>query len=384
VQIKEFWSAPVKFWLALRAVTVVVATLAFLYENANKIFGINQVLSGPWYRYDTFYYVQIVTHGYQSGAITSGFHPLYPWLSKLPYLILGKPILSLMLISSLAGLLLTIAFYQLALKDVAPEQARVATMLFLCWPVAVSLFVPYTEALFLLLAVISIRAARDHKPWLAAIVAAFACLTRQHGLFLALPLAWEILETANYKWQNLRRSWTNILSLCLIPLAYGLWIAYRAIAISDLNPDFSSPQRFIYSVMISSSAYQVFATQEFLPPWVALGRAITTLYRGNVHWSAYADAFFALLFIGVLVIAWRNLRASYRIYCLAIVLVSLSYYTGSLNPYTSLPRHMFVAFPVFIGFAARYKFHRPGFVLAVLSICQQLVLCWFVWQIWVL
>ena len=385
MQIRELWSAPVKCWLALRATTIVVATLAFLFENKEKISSVTQVLAAPWYRYDTWYYIQIVTHGYQSGDITSGFHPLYPWLSRLIYFVLGKPVLSLLLVSSLAGLILTIVFYHLALKDLSPRQARQASILFLTWPAALSLFVPYTESLFLCLAVSSLLASRLQKYWLAATAAALACLTRQQGLFLVLPLTWEILGSGENRWQSLKKNWSAILSLSLVPLAYVLWIAYRAIALNDLKPDFSSPQKFIFSAMISPSHYEVFKTQEFLLPWVAIGRAATALYRGNVNWSAYGDAFFGTLFLAIFVLSWRTLRPSYRIYSLAIVLLSLSYHTGMLvNPYTSLPRHMFLAFPVFIGFAARYNFRRPTFVFAILAICQHLFLSYFVWQSWVL
>jgi hypothetical protein len=79
------------------------------------------------------------------------------------------------------------------------------------------------------------------------------------------------------------------------------------------------------------------------------------------------------------------LRLSYRLYVLAILLVALSYHTGSqINPYISLPRHMLPACLIFIGVALRYKFQRPKFIILMLAICQALYLCCFVWESWVL
>jgi hypothetical protein len=84
----------------------------------------------------------------------------------------------------------------------------------------------------------------------------------------------------------------------------------------------------------------------------------------------------------MLVFGWRRLRSSYKAYSLIAVLIALSLKTGM--PYTSLPRHLLAAVPVFIGVAATYKFRRLNFVLLILAIMQALMLCCFVWQTWVL
>jgi hypothetical protein len=43
------------------------------------------------------------------------------------------------------------------------------------------------------------------------------------------------------------------------------------------------------------------------------------------------------------------------LYALAIVLVSFGYYTGPLYPYMGLPRHLLLAFPVFIGLGPVFR-----------------------------
>lgn len=378
--------APVFLWLNLRALTVLTAILAYVYDSggwAGK--SLRVLLTEPWYRYDTFYYLRIVSAGYQAGDVTSGFHPLYPWLSTLAAAVVRSPLAGLMLVSTIAGFCLTIVLYRLARFDLDHDKAWTATALLLCWPATIAIFVPYTEALYLLLSVSCFLAARKRQFLLAGLIGGLAALTRQHGILLTLPIAWEFWEASDRKLKTLVRNWKAWVAPALVPLGYGVWIVYRAVAISDVRPDFSSPQRFIYSVMVSPTAYQIFSDQQFLPPWQAMWKALVMYWRGGLHFSAYGDAFLAGTFLIAFVFSWRFLRPSYKIYSVAVVLIALSLHTGvSINPYISLPRHLLPAFPVFIGIAAAYRFKRLWFILGVLLVCQMLFLCCFVWQTWVL
>ena len=187
--------APLSLWLILRLISLVAASLALLYQSSNRTtssFG--AILLSPWESYDTQYYVRIVRFGYQASEITSGFHPLYLWISKILNVLVQNPIISLLIVSSVCGFLLTIAYYRLALVDHAPDTASTASKLFLCWPTTIAIFAPYTEALFLLLVVCCLFAAVNRRYWLAGIAGGLASLTRQSGIFLCLPLAWEIWE----------------------------------------------------------------------------------------------------------------------------------------------------------------------------------------------
>jgi hypothetical protein len=92
------------------------------------------------------------------------------------------------------------------------------------------------------------------------------------------------------------------------------------------------------------------------------------------------DLTLAAVFLVLLGLAWRGMRASYRIYVLAIVLVSLGYYTGPFYPYMGLPRHLLLAFPVLIGLAPRFRrpwlrlFALAGGVLGMLFLLLQYVI----------
>jgi len=371
-------------WLVLRVVSLVVAPLAFYFRPpGSRIMAVTSLkgfLLGPWFAWDVRYYVEIVRNGYQPGSPTANLHPLYPWISALLAAVIREPLLSLLLVSSIAGVLLIIGFYRLAKLDCNDQQAWQATALLLCWPASLALFLPYTEALFLLLSVYCLFAARHQRFWLAGLAGALATLTRQQGLFLVLPLAWEIWEASGRQWSSAVR---KCLSLLLVPAAYALWVVYRAVAINDVHPDFSSIQSFLHTVMISPSSYEITEKHAFLPPWLTIWRGLGAFWRHEVSPYAFIDLALGIGFIALLVLSWRYLRMSYRVYCLAIVLVSLSFYAADENPFLALPRHLVLAFPVFIGLAARYQIRRFPFLLFLLAECQMGLLVCFVWMRWV-
>ena len=74
---------------------------------------------------------------------------------------------------------------------------------------------------------------------------------------------------------------------------------------------------------------------------------------------------------------------SYRVYCVAILLVSLSFYAGDIDPFLALPRHLLLAFLVFIGLAARYRLRVFPLLLIFLVIAQMGLLRYCVWGWWV-
>jgi hypothetical protein len=85
------------------------------------------------------------------------------------------------------------------------------------------------------------------------------------------------------------------------------------------------------------------------------------LYLGFVKlWQAHnvptiTDLALGATMIVLTVLSWPKLRNSYRIYVLIILIVSFGYHTGMevSSPYMGLPRHLLLAFPVFIGLAPR-------------------------------
>jgi 4-amino-4-deoxy-L-arabinose transferase-like glycosyltransferase len=371
---------PLKLWAFLRLLTIVVAALAFAYhrpppERLEEQTPIpdrmaERMFIAPWYSHDAVWYVKIYQQGYRAEDGTANFHPLYPlW--------------ALQLVSSAAGALLVVAFWRLARLDLSEEKARAATLLLLCWPVTLVIFAPYTEALWLLLAVLCFYYGRRGRWWIAGALGGLASLTRQQGLFLVVPLAWEMWEAAGRDWRRLLSCWKDWAALALVPLGYVSWVVARALLVRDFEPRFGSLHDFIYSVMISPDSGKVVKGQAFLLPWEAMGRAASHLWNGG-HASAWLDVLLGAAFLFMLAVGWGRVRASYRIFSVIIALVSLSYYTGEESPYMGLPRHLLLAFPVFIGFASMYEFKKPLLLGTAGVACQALLICAYVWRSWVL
>ena len=343
------------FWLAvlspLRPLTALEESVALWPPGESVALWLERVLLAPWDRWDTAYYVSIVLHGYRAGDGTAQFHPLFPWLAR-PFLALtGNPLLGLLLVSSLAALGVIIAYSRLAALDLPPAGVRTSLLIFLFFPPAFILFAPYTESLFLLWSILCIYWARRRSWWLAGGAGALATLTRQQGLFLLVPLLWELWEAAERNPQRLLKGWRAGLPLSLIPAGLSGWILFRALALSDVRPDLSSFQGLIYSVVISPDASKVVPRQAFLWPWESLRIALVQIWQSFQH-GPMIDLVLAGLFVGFFVAGWRVLRPTYRLYCLVIVLASFSYHTGPFYPYMGLPRHLLLAFPVFIGLGA--------------------------------
>ena len=179
---------------------------------------LDRVLVRPWQRWDTEYYLNIAERGYRLDDGSTQFHPLYPWMGRVFGDVLGgNMLLGLLAASSVCGLLFLMGFERLARLDLSPGTSRRAAVYLLHAPLAFVLFAPYTEALFLLSSVIVFLMARRRAWWMAGTAAGLAALTRQQGIFLLIPLAWELWEWSGRDWRKVLGNWRSAMSLALAP-----------------------------------------------------------------------------------------------------------------------------------------------------------------------
>jgi hypothetical protein len=332
----------------VRPITTLEQTVALWPPSAPWGLWLQRALLAPWERWDSVWYLRILTEGYQVGNGTDAFYPLYPGLAW-PLTRLGlDPLLALMVVGSLATLAFLLLFERMAALDSTPAQAQTAFHLLLFFPVAFILFAPYNTGLFLLLSALTLLWARRRRWWWAGIAGALAVLTHQQGLLLVFPVAWELWEAHKGDVRLVLRNWRCWLALGLIPVGLWLWVLYRAIVVGGTQLNFSSSYALVYSMVISPSAGKVGASHVFIWPWHALRLALVHLWV-KPDWDLAVNIVLSAVFVGIVLLAWPRLRASYRAYTLATVLVSFSYHTGAVHPYMGLPRHLFLAFPVFIG-----------------------------------
>ena len=384
-------------WSALRGLTSVLALYASFWVPLTEIERsvmvwppsspwcrwLRRVFLAPWNRWDVDYYRDIASIGYSRGNGTLQFQPLYPWFAAPLARWIDAPILSLLLVSSIASLSCWLVLIRLGRLDVSGKDAWFGSLLWACFPVSFILFAPYSEALFLLWSVLCLLQARHRRWWLAGGFGALAVLTRRQGLLLILPLGWELWQSWDKDWAGIWSHLADWVSLLLIPATFGVWIGYRKLCLSDVSIEMQGLQSFIYSFLVSPDAQQVVPVQGFFWPWQVLGWAVRILLERGTY-QHVLDLGLAALFLMATVISWRYLRPSYRLYVLAIILLSFSYYTGAANPYMGLPRHLMLGFPVFIGVSQAVRERRPRMWLLAGNL---LLLSWmvvqYVFHVWV-
>jgi hypothetical protein len=352
------------YWLLLRvALSVIVLMASALIpqtalENTVPVWPpsaspgawLQRVLVDPWLRWDAEYYLEIASRGYSLDDGTALFHPLYPWLGRLAgYILGGNMAAGLLVVSSACGLLFLILFERLARLDLAPDQARRASLYFLHVPIAFALFAPYTESLFLLCSVMVFLMARRGHWWLGGLSVALATLTRQQGIFLSIPLAWELWESSGRDFRTVLRNWRHVSSLAAGPIGLLFWLGYRAVALGDIAFEAHRPATWLYGLFISRSGTEVVPVQG-LAPWRAISTAFSNPTPTTVI-DLVLGALFLLLLIRGARFLWR-VRPSYLLYAVTVIVLSFSFYTGPEKPYMGLPRHCLLAFPLFLPLAS--------------------------------
>ena len=326
---------------------------------------LKRVVLEPWRRWDTEYYEYIAERGYRRDDGTLQFHPLYPLLGRgASFLFAGNVTAGLLAVSSVSCVLFLLVFVRLAELDLPQDDSQRAATLLLHAPMAVILFAPYSEGLFLLFSALTFLMARRGSWWMAAAAGGLATLTRQQGIFLVLPLAWELWEWCGRDLSKVLRRWSSVASVLLIPASLVGWLGYRGLMFGDIVFDAHNPRTWVYGLLISKDATQVVAEQRFDFPWNALADALRSSGTSTVF-DLVLGAMFVAMFVAGGRALWR-IRKSYVVYAAVILLVSFSYNTGAFLPYMGLPRHCLLAFPLFLPMAIWAR--KPGVETALLGV----------------
>ena len=186
-------------------------------------------------RLDAAWFETIADRGYDFDRDAAAFFPLYPVLiwgvSAIPGL---GTFAAAALISNLALLLALVLLYVLTTRELSESDARRTTVLLLAFPTSFFLFAPYSESLFLLLAVVALAAARSNRWATGAAAGIAAAATRSIGLILAPPShgrRGNARPDANAPAASSpRRSWWSVMLLYL-----GWWQVHAGDALRPLE-----------------------------------------------------------------------------------------------------------------------------------------------------
>ncbi|MBI2861818.1 MAG: hypothetical protein HYX89_03260 [Chloroflexi bacterium] len=366
---------PLTIFAIYRVSLSLLAYLAFIllpmqsFPSAFHAFPDQPWLDG-WARWDSWWYVNIVQHGYTydpGGESSVAFFPLYPLAIKSLTWLIPNPYLAGMIVSNGAFLLALILFHRLTALRLGKEAALWATLFLAFSPFAFFFSAVYTEALFLLLAVGAFYFAERRNWLLASLAGMLASGTRLVGIGILPALAilfWERRRT--------QAPLSRMAYLAIAPAGLGAYMLY-------LWSRFGDPLAFLKTSMagwnielslempqqhrILDFVVEVLPTQGFQNP------------EGYRDMMLFVNFLTAIAFLASLYLVYRKLGLSYTVFAFLAIALPFS------STIDSLGRYMLVVFPSFmaLGSLGRHQLFATGLLLLptlFLSLFTALFVTW--------
>ncbi len=319
---------------------------------------------------DANWYLSIATNGY-SNAQTSAFFPLYPLLIHVLSVVLPwlSPLACGLLLSNVALLAALVLLVRLTERELGARAGQHTALLFVAFPAAFSLTIPYTESLFLALVLGAFLALRTGRWTAAGVLAAAATLARPSGGFLIFAFAWEYLRQSPVSFSELRArglSWARwrdhgpalatlfgrLLALAGMPVAVAGYAGYLWMRLG--NP------------VIFLKAQRLYWNHIHTLPTGGFALALGVLGRHPFSTFAVArdllDAVPTFLVLVVLLLGIRRLPVAYTLFSLAVLTLALIEPIPNDEPLQSGIRYVLSTFPVFMllgAWSERWPSLRP-------------------------
>jgi hypothetical protein len=285
-----------------------------------------------WERFDALWFLRVASGGYVDGDGSAAFFPLYPLIIRpVSFLLGGHPLAAALLVSHGAFLGALVIFYLLTESEYDEATARRAVLYLALFPTAFFFFAPYSESLFLLLAVSSLAAARRGRWAVAGAAGALASATRSVGALLPLPLAVEAI----LRWRERRE---GLLGPLLWSAAAGLGAALYLLFWFRKSGDWLAPLH-----------QQATWLREPALPWETVASGTREAFRwpgvypGGYHlldWLVVVPAVAAAIWVAA------RARPVFSAYTWASLLTPLVLVFPG-RPFMSLPRFLLTIFPLF-------------------------------------
>lgn len=330
---RELWQNIVFSRLALVAVGwIALAELPWQYVSPTFNTTQNPLLL-MWIRWDALWYTGIAAHGYWTQALA--FFPLYPLIIAGGHFIFRMSFdLSAVVMSNVAMVLFLVTFFRLVREYYPESVARRAVWYALIFPTAFFLSAAYTESLFLWLTTAAFLFSRREKFWVAGVFGFFAALTRNEGVFVAIPFLWAYYQKYRYRLTR------DIVPIFFIPLAILILMLYQW-------RDFGNPLGFM--------AAQAYWGRQITWPWVGIFLALRAIFEGG---PLQPDAVLSMIDLlaaltsGVLWIYGfrRRMPLDWLVYWAVLWLIDISAPDPSgQSPLLSMSRLVLVLFPSFVA-----------------------------------
>ena len=391
----------------------IAATLAYLYGTSRPssgpyqddrllgtpepMTGFWEYLVGPlrlwdglWYKLIAeTHYTDIRTSGYVFGSAKAAFWPLLPWVMRNGERVLFvDPEVVGYLFAHLCFAGALIALYKLVQIDFSQAIARRTLWAMALFPTALFFSAVYTEAPFLLLAVVTLLCARQGNWFMAGVVGLLAALTRSQGIMLLAPMA--VLFLQQYRFE-VRRWFPNGLFAALPalgPVLFGdllessgqKWRAFIDVQ-GEWNRASANPiKTFVCATRgcdLDVHQYGEIRTYHATgAEWGWLGDLIrdpswalitSQTWRDSVANSDTLELVATILALGLALYGLTKLPWWMSAYIWPPLIVPL-FQPSSVHPLMSMPRFIIVLFPLFVVLAMLTERRWVRYTLTPISI----------------
>jgi hypothetical protein len=307
-----------------------------------------RALWGVWLRWDTLWYIRYARDGLLPADHPEyrAFWPLYPWMIRAVAPLLGGSHLAAgILVANLALVVGIALFYRLTEIETDTEVARRGIRYMLLFPSAFFFYAAYSESVFLLFSVAAFLAARRRQWGWAGLWTAGAALLRIPGAFIIPALgfeylrqrcgdrAWAAFRDAKWRRETIVHGWP----FAIMAAGAAFMPAYTALFLEGGNVD--TVVEFHVRTAVSGAGI-VF-------PWQALAEAVGALVGAQFYVIQPFDLAITLLFLGLTVLAFWRLPATYGLYMI-VTMLALLVRSIPQQPLISASRYVLVLFPGFI------------------------------------
>lgn len=342
--------------LGIKALVYVYGTQAYQVLKNSSIGGFKDWL-GLWSRWDAVHYVSLAENGYQAtgeARFLIVYYPLFPWLIRIASLIFRNSVVSALIVVAIASVVAGLLLKRLVKLDFPDDVAERAVWFMFIFPSSVVLHAPYTESVFLALAIGSFLAARNDRWFAAGFLGALACLSRVNGLVLIPSL---VVEAGHQYWTTRRWRW-DWLWIGIIGLGF---VAYLL-----LN----------YWVQGNPLIFMTYQREHWFHtvswPWLVIREKMLMALHGTGEGGAITgvqDFLFLILGFAATVWSFIKLRPSYAVWMIFnwLLFTSATFLIG-------VARYTLIMFPLFIIFSA---ISARRFWYAVITVWSLLFLALF-------
>lgn len=372
------------------ALVIRVALMALIYLSERVLLdhrhGFGEMLYESMRHWDAKHYMNLADLGYRGSGDNQFllvFFPVFPYLVRLVNVVVRDFVISGMLVSF--GSTVAAGYY---LQDLLRRQGFDeelifrAFLFFCCLPSAIYMCLPFTEALFLALTLLSFHAAQGRRWLVSGLAGAFASATRSTGVLLlpalVVGLLWPKAEARPVKPvrsadepENLpQEAVSESVKPSLLSRLKPLWLLLIP---AGLGAYLFINWRLTGDPLMFMKLQALHWNQGFIPPWEQMANTFSHIMAdepARARFTLLESRFIAGIVGLVLMLgAIRRMPLSWQIYGWTSLLVFMS----AKEP-ISLVRYLVVLFPIYPVLAMWTK--RPIVFQAALCLSTLLMAGW--------